>query len=865
MTYNSINLEQLREQNPTQLEKSPFSHQSEAFEALGKVFNFRGDTAKSGLLVLPTGAGKTFTAVKWLCTNVLPKNIKILWLAQSFHLLDQAFSEFNTNARWIPEPRNSLNIRVISSALSHDRPSSIQLTDDVVIMTTQTAIKNLYTEALDNRGRTVTTNFKKFIENCKQSRLFVVLDEAHHAPAYGCRNLLVSKQEATPGIRELLPNLYLLGLTATPTYNDETRRGWLGKIFEQGVIYEAKKAKLMAQNILARPNYIEKATGQELEVNDELYTQLAIEHKDIPEWLVEKLAKDHPRNDLIINEYVQNKEQYGKTIIFADRWFQCVYLRSKLLEKGIKAKAIYSHIDADPGTAEARNQRNSTENAAILKEFKEGKDASGNDKLDVLINVRMLTEGTDVPSVKTVFITRQTTSPILLTQMIGRALRGKRAGGNSEANIVLFVDKWKRLIEWATPTLTGGIEDGKPVTRGFYPLEYISIGLIEELSRQINSGEYSLLPFSQTLPIGWFQTEITVSTSEEQFDEMQSFSEFIMVYEHTKPEFDTFIAAISKKLPDVWAKEYLSPEEMQPQVNQWIETYFDRENDGVESVLESDLIKIARHIAQKQNAPIYYPFEDRDKYDLDELARKLVEMSVRAIDENLRNEFSTPGSLWKAFYKSYNKFKTAFDGAMNRVLHEQQFGITSTMLPELTSPMFRRLDRGLTPNELTQLFNRDGNACLACGAEKGRGVKLQADHIVPYAMGGETTVANLQTLCSICNSEKKIHEINFRFNHTQLASPKKLDLMNRYIKRNGEEEEVNYSLTRVINFFFHCKAVYKITRHIRSSGKYYSTWQVELYAGNNPQWLLKHKAALIQHIQTEFNCPQVKDIIITSP
>ena len=41
----------------------------------------------------------------------------------------------------------------------------------------------------------------------------------------------------------------------------------------------------------------------------------------------------------------------------------------------------------------------------------------------------MLTEGTDVPDVDTVFLTRQTTSKILLTQMIGRALRGPKFGG----------------------------------------------------------------------------------------------------------------------------------------------------------------------------------------------------------------------------------------------------------------------------------------------------------------------------------------------------------------------------------------------------------------------------------------------------
>jgi superfamily II DNA or RNA helicase len=48
-----------------------------------------------------------------------------------------------------------------------------------------------------------------------------------------------------------------------------------------------------------------------------------------------------------------------------------------------------------------------------------------------------------------VFLTRQTTSPILLRQMVGRALRGPKFGGTATANIVLFIDDWREAIQWA--------------------------------------------------------------------------------------------------------------------------------------------------------------------------------------------------------------------------------------------------------------------------------------------------------------------------------------------------------------------------------------------------------------------------------
>ena len=440
-----------------------------------KCFDFDKGQGKGGLLVLPTGAGKTFTTVKWVCDNVVPRNIRVLWLANSFYLLNQAFREICHYACWIPEPRQTLNIRVVSSNPLHDSPSDILLTDDVVVMTTPTAIKNLNSTAEDRSGNRVITNFRKWIEEGNKSGLFVVLDEAHHAPAHGCRHLLIGSDDLQPGIRKIVRRTNLLGLTATPTYADDSRKGWLGKIFEGGIIYQADKAKLVHQGILARPNFISRPTGNEFYVPDDLYNRLVREHKDLPEDIIEKLANDSRRNDFIVQEYVQNKERYGKTIIFADRWFQCVYLKTKLLERGIKADAVYSHIEADPGSAEGRNQRTASDNDRILEEFRNEKNKDGSEKLDVLINVRMLTEGADVPSVRTVFLTRQTTSQTLMTQMIGRALRGREAGGADEANIVMFMDEWKRLIDWATPaSLDGGTEESQ-VIRGYYPLEYVSI------------------------------------------------------------------------------------------------------------------------------------------------------------------------------------------------------------------------------------------------------------------------------------------------------------------------------------------------------------------------------------------------------
>lgn len=49
-----------------------------------------------------------------------------------------------------------------------------------------------------------------------------------------------------------------------------------------------------------------------------------------------------------------------------------------------------------------------------------------------------------------------------------------------------------------------------------------------------------------------------------------------------------------------------------------------------------------------------------------------------------------------------------------------------------------------------RIFDRDGNACLECGATE----NLTIDHIRPVVLGGDDADSNLQTLCKLCNSRK---------------------------------------------------------------------------------------------------------------
>jgi hypothetical protein len=636
-------------------------------------------------------------------------------------------------------------------------------------------------------------------------------------------------------------------LTATPTHNDKQIGGWLFKIFDNKILYEADQNELTHQKILAVPHYIEKPTGKDLAVNDDLYNRLVREHRDLPENIVQMLADDSARNNYIADDYVKNKDEYGKTIVFADRWPQCVYIKDKLAERGIKADAVFTKVHDKSNLRSVKADL--YDNERIIKDFQDSKDG-------VLVNIRMLTEGVDIPDVKTVMLTRQTTSSILMTQMVGRALRGEKAGGGprkDSANIVLFIDNWKGLIDvWAHPG--EGLEEAH-VVRGYRPYEMVSIHLVEQLSRQIESGTFPDLPYLSYIPVGWYMTNITVSLENDNSssqEEMQNFIEYITVYGHTKEKFERFINEKFDEIPDSWSDEKLDERSIEPIVSEWRDEFFDLQNDQLTGNLLRDLVRVCRHIAKNKTIPEYHPFEEREIYDLDKLVLDLKSRPDEERYRELMTKFDETGSLWKYFYKDFWKFLTAFEmaklGIWRRSMENKQ---DVKVLPE--SPI--KIDTVLTDAERDQIKKRDGYTCQCC-FRSGRGVILEIDHIIPVFQGGKANVENSQTLCKECNMKKGTNAINFR-SHT---SPSIFSFREPvYFPKFGREHPA-HTLIRVINFFYYCQAVCEIHLSDRRNGKYYSIWKVELFQGNDPEMIKKYKALLIKHMRENLGLEHLEDI-----
>jgi superfamily II DNA or RNA helicase len=76
-----------------------------------------------------------------------------------------------------------------------------------------------------------------------------------------------------------------------------------------------------------------------------------------------------------------------------------------------------------------------------------------NEEPKILCNFGILTTGFDAPKTSAALVARPTISLVLYSQMIGRALRGIKAGGNKEAEIVTILDE--------------GIEQFKSIEKAF--------------------------------------------------------------------------------------------------------------------------------------------------------------------------------------------------------------------------------------------------------------------------------------------------------------------------------------------------------------------------------------------------------------
>ena len=332
-----------------------------------------------------------------------------------------------------------------------------------------------------------------------------------------------------------------------------------------------------------------------------------------------KVAKTNERNEIIVDEYVKNKEKYGKTIIFALNAVHCDSLNEAFRKRGIRSGYVYTMI----GNAE---------NQKTIDRFRHHEDEDG---IDVLININILTEGSDIPDIQTVFLTRPTTSDVLLMQMVGRGMRGSGCGGTETVNIVDFCDKWTSITSWLNPKFIcepGDIEE--KIEKKSHGFELIPMDAIRDIVKGITyKGEFAEIRKS-TLPIGWYDV----------IDEYGNDAK-VLVFENQLEGYEMFKTEVEKYFED-----------QNTTGRKLIAKYF--RNFGMLPG-ENELEDLLRYIKQEREFPELQLFEVRDQIEPFALSEKIKQGNMTYTDtmKCIKEAFEQHRELAESLYGSFDYYK----------------------------------------------------------------------------------------------------------------------------------------------------------------------------------------------------------------
>jgi superfamily II DNA or RNA helicase len=311
------------------------------------------------LLVIPTGGGKTFTAVKAVnrlySSGLLnASQDRVLWTAHRNYLLEQAKGTFEKYAE--------------------SRPTETTIVSKVDFE--------------------MVGNTKDYLSRNSDVKL-VVIDEAHHGAANSYQAIF---EKSSVGV---------LGLTATPTRHDGKPLDFERESFSIGF------PDLIELGVVLRPKVVQ-VEGGDFDIS-------SFEQDDLEQ------LNNAARNAKIISALLHGKDDFKKVVVYVG-----TKLHAKVLWKQLRESELANHYDSIAYITGDGNSRNE-ERAQFL-----GKERQFNRA--ILINVDVLTEGYDDPSVNTIVMARPTNSKLVYMQAMGRAVRRNPADESKEAYVLEVVD-----------------------------------------------------------------------------------------------------------------------------------------------------------------------------------------------------------------------------------------------------------------------------------------------------------------------------------------------------------------------------------------------------------------------------------------
>lgn len=360
-----------------------------------------GEGKRRIALCLPTGAGKTITALT-LVAGSIAKGNRCLFIAHREELIAQTASTWERVAPNMPpagivkaeRDDNQAQFVIASAQTLWGIDRSVERKRRELTELLEDAEQRCEDGGNDGADVHEATIFRKALNDLAPAgypRLdalrpetfsFIVVDEMHHSASDGFQIIL----------KRFRPDALVLGLTATPYRGDGLS---LAPFFSDGIVYSLPIKKAIREGWLCDFRYRNVFLDIDLDkirtrAGDYMPRELeaALEEADVAQRTVDAMV-----------EHAWDR----KSLVFTFSIAQAEATAKLLQQAGMSAAAI----SCDTPSEERRN---------ILGAFKKG-------EIRAVCSCGVLTEGFDEPSADCCVIARPTKSKTLYTQMLGRGLR----------------------------------------------------------------------------------------------------------------------------------------------------------------------------------------------------------------------------------------------------------------------------------------------------------------------------------------------------------------------------------------------------------------------------------------------------------
>ena len=375
------------------------------------------------LVHMPTGAGKTKTAMEIAsdylrCKPVLgghEKNVFVVWLAHSKELCEQALETFQKT--W--SLRGDYEIDTYKLFGDNEYSDEILISERAFIFVGF----QKFNAMINSQNELQIRIRNKILQNIQ----LVIVDEAHKSLASTYDNAINLLSRTSAGVQ-------LIGLTATPGRSSDQADGQnnflaefynstkIGMLDNFGIPIENPIAYLQDLEVLAKIDRVELMTDVQIKLSEQQIMSLKLYGDEKLGEILSNLAGNPGRNKIIIDKVKELFYNTESILIFACNVEHCIILQTLLKGSGIDSGTILSSTSK-------------FEREVAINKFKSG-------ELKVLINYGVLTTGFDAPKLNSLIIARPTSSIVLYSQMVGRALRGPKNGGNAVNKVIDLRDNF---------------------------------------------------------------------------------------------------------------------------------------------------------------------------------------------------------------------------------------------------------------------------------------------------------------------------------------------------------------------------------------------------------------------------------------